>query len=152
MPHCQYSERERHEALNTNNINAIREVKKLHKIMKYKLYSKHSTIELSLGHARPCYNCLTHMSAWGPQYSFPSNSSGAAQGGLPHHVLRCSLGLNVLLKPKSTEEGIRGREREGRGVGRDEGGLRKERDEGDICIQRSVYLYTCQFDIIVLIQ
>ena len=50
------------------------------------------------------YTRLTHMSACGPEYSFPSNSSGAAYGGLPHHVLSSSSFLNELLKPKSKQE------------------------------------------------
>lgn len=41
------------------------------------------------------------ISARGPSYSKPKNTSGAAYGGEPHHVLRYVFGKNVLLKPKS---------------------------------------------------
>ena len=44
---------------------------------------------------------LTHISTLGPSYSFPSNNSGAAYGGLPHHVLSREPHSKWLLKPKS---------------------------------------------------
>lgn len=45
----------------------------------------------------------TQMSTSGPQYAFPSKSSGAAYGGLPHQVLRCFPSWNMLLNPKSVK-------------------------------------------------
>lgn len=44
---------------------------------------------------------LTHISTLGASYSRPSNNSGAAYGGLPHHVFRGEFGVKKLLKPKS---------------------------------------------------
>lgn len=41
------------------------------------------------------------MSALGPSYSRPWNTSGAAYGGDPHHVRSVEFGVNVLLNPKS---------------------------------------------------
>ncbi len=47
---------------------------------------------------------FTHISTLGPSYSFPSKSSGAAYGGLPHHVFSSCPRENKLLKPKSVEK------------------------------------------------
>lgn len=41
------------------------------------------------------------MSARGPSYSKPRNTSGAAYGGDPHHVRNILSGVKVLLNPKS---------------------------------------------------
>lgn len=41
------------------------------------------------------------MSVLGPSYSRPWNTSGAAYGGEPHHVVSGVPSVNVLLKPKS---------------------------------------------------
>lgn len=47
------------------------------------------------------HRLLTHISTLGPSYSLPSNSSGAAYGGLPHQVFNSWPRENRLLKPKS---------------------------------------------------
>lgn len=46
---------------------------------------------------------LTQMSSCGPSYCWPSKTSGAAYGGLPHHVARGSPGWKKFPNPKSTE-------------------------------------------------
>ena len=56
------------------------------------------TINTSHRHA------LTQISTLGPSYSFPSNNSGAAYGGLPQCVRSSIPGLYILLKPKSSEK------------------------------------------------
>ena len=44
---------------------------------------------------------LTHISICGPRYFLPSNTSGAAYGGLPHQVASGSLPVKKLPNPKS---------------------------------------------------
>lgn len=44
---------------------------------------------------------ITQMSSWGPSYCCPSNTSGAAYGGLPHHVARGFPDWKKFPKPKS---------------------------------------------------
>lgn len=45
------------------------------------------------------------MSSCGPSYFCPSNTSGAAYGGLPHHVAKGCPGWKKFPKPKSESEG-----------------------------------------------
>ena len=47
----------------------------------------------------------TQMSICGPWYFLPSNTSGAAYGGLPHHVINSFPGVKKLPNPKSETNG-----------------------------------------------